>query len=401
MGEPASIPYWRLSGFYFFYFAALGSFLPYWTLYLQSIGYGADQIGQLMALLAATKLISPNLFGWLADHGDRSVLLIRLTSCLTAASFFLVDHFSGFTWMLSITAVVGLFWNAPLPLFEAVTLGYLSSDPNRYSRIRVWGSIGFVVAVLSVGAALKSMLLIGCLPQLILWLFVAMGLTTLTIRGRSIAASHGAAARLGQIFRAPGILAFFTVAMLVQFAHGPYYVFFSIYLQDNGYDSGQTGLLWALGVLAEICLFLYFNRLQRRFSARHILLASILLGALRWWLIAWFVNETAVIVIAQMLHAASFGATHVVSVQLVQRYFGRGQQGKGQSLYSSLSFGLGGMLGSYYSGELWIPLGAAWVYTMAAVASLLAALMAWIWVEREPVTGAGCQKRPTVSPRRA
>jgi PPP family 3-phenylpropionic acid transporter len=382
MGGAAPVPYWRLSGFYFFYFAALGSFLPYWSLYLQASGYGADQIGLIMAVLAGTKLVSPNLWGWLADHSDRSMRLIQLSSCLTALSFFLVDLYSGLGWMLLITSVVGLFWNAPLPLFEAVTLGYLHSDAHRYSRIRVWGSIGFVAAVLAAGAALKSVLLIQCLPQLVFLLFVAMALVTLSLKEISISAGQGSASKLWRILRTPGVAAFFWVAMLVQLAHGPYYVFFSIFLQESGYDSGQTGQLWALGVLAEIILFLYFSRLQRRYSARRILLLSVMLGALRWWLIAWYVDSPALIVLAQLLHAASFGATHVVSVQLVQRYFGRGQLGKGQSLYSSLSFGLGGMLGSYYSGELWNVLGPSWVFTIAAGASTLAGVIVWWRVER-------------------
>ncbi|MBS1211728.1 MAG: transporter [Proteobacteria bacterium] len=401
MPASSAIPYWRLAGFYFFYFAALGAFLPYWALYLQAKGYGAEAIGQLMALLAATKLVSPNLCGWLADRSDRSVLLIRISSCLTAVSFALLERFPGFAWMASITAAFGLFWNAPLPLFEAVTLGYLHRDAHRYSRIRVWGSIGFITAVLSLGAALKSVLLIDCLPQVIFLLLVGMGLTTLTVPERTIGGAHGEPASLWAILKQPGVLAFFAVVMLVQLAHGPYYVFFSIYLQDNGYDSGQTGLLWSLGVLAEILLFLFFSGLLRRYSARRILLASILLGMVRWLLIAWFVRDATVIACAQMLHAASFGATHVVAVQLVQRYFGRGQHGTGQSLYSSLSYGLGGVLGSYYSGMLWVPLGATWVYSLAAGASLLAALIVWIGVERTSDRGGGPGCRESVSRRPA
>jgi PPP family 3-phenylpropionic acid transporter len=401
MSATAAIPYWRLAGFYFFYFAALGAFLPYWPLYLQAKGYGTDQIGQFMALLAATKLVSPNLCGWLADRWDRSVLLIRICSCLTAASFAVVDRYGGFAWMLLVTSLFGLFWNAPLPLFEAVTLGYLHRDAHRYSRVRVWGSIGFIAAVLLVGAALKSALLIGCLPQLIFVLFAGMGLTTLTLPELSMGSGHGSSASLWQVLRYPGVLAFFAAVILVQIAHGPYYVFFSIYLQDSGYDSGQTGLLWSVGVLAEIVLFLVFNRVLHAFSARSILLVSLLLAGLRWWLIAWFVDEGYVIALAQLLHAASFGATHVVAVQLVQRYFGRGQRGKGQALYSSLSYGLGGMLGSYYSGELWVPLGAAWVYSLAAGASLVAVVIVWMGVERQPARGSHEGSRRSVSSPRA
>jgi PPP family 3-phenylpropionic acid transporter len=167
-------------------------------------------------------------------------------------------------------------------------------------------------------------------------------------------------------------------------AHGPYYVFYSIFLKDYHYSGTLTGLLWSLGVFAEIVLFLLMQRLLRRFSLRGILLVSIALSIVRWLLIAGYADHFVVLLAAQLLHAASFGATHVVAIHLVDFYFGHRHQGKGQALYSSLSFGLGGMLGSLYSGYFWELLGPQFVYTLAAGCCVLAFTITYVWIGRRP-----------------
>jgi PPP family 3-phenylpropionic acid transporter len=377
------LPYWRLSGFYFFYFAALGVFLPYWALYLQALGFSHAEIGQLMAILPATKVVSPNLWGWLADHTGRDVWLIRVSACLTAASFVLVFADNTFAWLALAMASVGVFWNAPMPIFEALTLGYFRQDLHRYTRVRLWGSVGFVSAVFAVGWALDVFLLIECLPWVLMGLFVGMGAVALVLPGRPPRERDGAAgSSLAAIFRRPGVLAFFVACVLVQIAHGPYYTFFSVYLKESGYDAGQTGLLWSLAIVAEIVLFWLMNGVFRRFSLRRVLLVAIALSVARWLLIAWLVRDVAALACAQVLHAASFGAAHVAAVQFIHRHFTWPHQGKGQALYSSLSFGLGGMLGSYASGEVWVGLGAEFVFGAAAGLSVVAWLVVWRWVER-------------------
>ena len=231
MPKHSKLPYWRLSSFYIFYFAALGCFMPYWALYLQSLGYSHAQIGQLMAIMPATKIISPNLWGWLADHTDRSVLLIRISSCLTAACFLLIFWGNGFAWLALTLALVGFFWNAPMPLFEAMTMSWLRENAHNYSRIRIWGSLGFVVSVFGTGWALDKLLIIGHLPMLLLGLFVGMGLVALLLPSRSVRVLGVAKGSLSAIIKRKGVVAFFLACFLIQAAHGPYYTFFSVYLK--------------------------------------------------------------------------------------------------------------------------------------------------------------------------
>ena len=377
-----TLPYWRLSGFYFFYFATLGGFLPYWSLYLENRGFSALEIGELSALMVVTKIIAPNLWGWIADHTGRSLRIIRMASFFAALLFAGFLFLTGYQWFAIITVSFSFFWNASLPQFEAVTLFHLKKEPHRYSQIRLWGSVGFIVTVLGIGWLLEYFS-ISYLPAMITALLTLIWLVALLTP--EAAANFSAQDGIGiwRILLNPEVLAFIFVYMLLQLAHGPYYVFYSIYLNQHGYSATLIGLLWALGVFAEIVLFITMKKLLNKVSLRVILLVSIFLSIVRWLMIAHFVDSMVLMFIAQLLHAATFGSSHVVAIHLVHQYFGTRHQGKGQALYSSMSFGLGGMIGSLYSGYFWDSLGATFVYSMAAAACCIAFLIAFIWIGRE------------------
>ena len=377
-----SVPYWRLSSFYFFYFATLGGFLPYWSLYLEHIKFSALEIGELSALMVATKIIAPNLWGWIADHTGKSLRIIRIASFFAAiifAGFFFKDSY---LWVAMITVGFSFFWNAALPQFEAATLFHLKKEPHRYSQIRLWGSIGFIVTVLIIGRAI-DLLSIDYLPEFIICLLGMIWLVSLVTPEAKASVHDSDAVKIFQIIRQPEIIAFFVVYMLLQAAHGPYYVFYSIYLNQFHYTPTIIGFLWALGVCAEVILFVFMKRILKKVSLRSILLTSVFLSVCRWLIIAFFVESLPLMIFAQILHAATFGSSHVVAIHLVHKYFGDQHQGKGQALYSSLSFGLGGMVGSLYSGYFWDSFGALFVYSTAAVSSFIAFIIAYIWVGRE------------------
>ncbi len=178
--------------------------------------------------------------------------------------------------------------------------------------------------------------------------------------------------RLRDVLRRPVVLSLLSVCFLVQASHGPYYAFFSIYLEEYGYSTALIGQLWALGVLAEIGVFLVMPVLLPRFGARRLLLTAVSLTTVRWLLIAGFAGRLPVVVFAQTLHAASFGLYHAVAIYMVHRLFTGAHQGRGQALYSSISFGAGGALGSLVSGYLWTGMGAQSMYLLAAGVSLAA-----------------------------
>lgn len=377
-----SVPYWRLSGFYFFYFATVGGFIPYWSLYLKDSGFNPVEIGELSALLGATRIVAPLLWGWIADRTGKNLRVIRWAAFFTALFFSGFLFIQGYVWFAWISIAFSFFWNAALPQFEAVTLAHLKNEAHRYSQIRLWGSIGFIVAVLGIGKALDHQSS-AILPAVISALMLLIWLVSLITPATQAVKHQTAAVGILHILKKPEVLAFLAVNMLLQLAHAPYYVFYSIYLKHFQYSTSLTGLLWALAVVAEIVLFIYMRRLLLRFSLRNILLLSILLGIVRWLLIAWCVDYLWLLVFAQLLHAATFAGVHVAAIHLVHHYFGDRHQGKGQALYSSLSYGLGGMLGSYYSGYYWESLGASFIYSIASVCCGMAFIIAYFWIGRE------------------
>ena len=370
------MPYWRLSGFYLFYFAALGALLPYWGLYLKSIGFDATAIGSLFAIIMGTKIVAPNVWGWIADHTGHRMLIIRLASLFSVFAFAGVFLFHGFWWLALIMSVFSFFWNASLPQFEAATMSHLGEGSHRYSSIRLWGSIGFILSVASLGPVLEHYGT-GLLPAVLLVLLTGIWVASLMVPER--AAGHLALDHepLRNILRRPVVAALLVVCFLMQASHGPYYTFYSIYLDEHHYSRTAIGQLWALGVIAEIGVFILMYRLMPRFGIRRLLLASLALTTLRWLLIAWFVEEVSIMILAQILHAASFGIYHAVVISLIHRFFTGRHQGRGQALYSSLSFGAGGAVGSLYSGYTWVSAGPALTYSLAALLSAIAFLVAW------------------------
>ena len=375
-----SVPYWRLSGFYFFYFATLGAFLPYWSLYLQHKGFNALEIGELSALMMGTKIIAPNLWGAIADYTGKSLKIIRIASFFAALLFsgFLVKN--GYIWFAVITVGFSFFWNAALPQFEAATLFHLKEESHRYSNIRIWGSVGFIVAVIGIGELL-DVYNFGILPLVVCGFLTSIWLMSL-MTPEINTPQHEESEAIWQILKKPEVIAFLMIYMLLQGAHGAYYVFYSIYLADLNYSSSVIGGLWALGVIAEVFLFLFMKKLLAVCSLRRILLWSIVFSMLRWLIIALEAPSLYWLIGAQLLHAATFGAAHVVAIHLLQRYFGHKHQGKGQALYSSTSFGLGGMLGSFLSGLYWDELGATIIYCAAAGCCLLAFIICYFGIRR-------------------
>ena len=372
-------PYWRLSGFYFFYFASLGALIPYWGLYLQHRGFSAVQIGELMAAIMVTKIVSPNVWGWIADHTGRRMAIVRLGSLLGLLAFAGVFAAQGYWPLLLVMLAFSFFWNATLPQFEVTTLDHLQGRLHRYSSIRLWGSVGFIVAVAVLGPVLAGDR-VAWLPGVLLLLFAGIWLTSLAVPERAAAHRHLEQVSLKSVLLRPEVIALLAVCFLLQASHGPYYTFYSIYLEMHGYSRALVGQLWALGVVAEVGVFLLMHRLTPRYGLRRLFLAALLLTALRWWLIGAFATFLPVLLLAQLLHAASFGVYHAVAIQLFHQHFPGRLSGRGQALYSSVSFGAGGAAGSLYSGAVWEGMTPEASFFAAAGLGLLAWLIAWRWI---------------------
>jgi PPP family 3-phenylpropionic acid transporter len=372
-------PYWRLSGFYLFYFASLGALVPYWSLYLKSLEFSSLQIGQLMAILMATKIISPNIWGWIADHTGKRMAVVRWGSLLAVVSFCGVFVAREYWPLAAVMLLFSFFWNAALPQFEATTLSHLGKESHRYSMIRLWGSIGFILTVAGLGPLL-DWFGPSLLPPVLLGLFLAIWGSALLVPERDSRVVSQQHESMWSILRRPEVLALLAVCFLVQASHGPYYTFYTIYMEGFGYSRSVIGQFWALGVIAEVVIFLVMSQLVQRFGLRSLMLWATLLTAIRWVLIGALPESLPVMLFAQLLHAASFGVFHATAIALFHKFFIGRHQGRGQALYSSLSFGAGGAFGALYSGMVW-DLSAGLTYGLAAVQAGLAAFITWRWIK--------------------
>ncbi len=376
MDKP-SLPYWRLSSFYLVYFALLGALLPFWGLYLEFLGMTVGDIGILMAILMITRVGAPNLWGWIADYTQQRIWVIRFGSLLALIVFstaFWADTF----WQLAcLIFAFSFFWNAVLPQFEVVTLEALGDNRSRYSQIRLWGSIGFIVAVVGLGMLFDYVSIKWLVP--ILWVMILLiWISTMLVSAPRVVVPPRQKGAFWSVLQRREVFAFLLVSFLVQLSHGPYYTFYSIYITEVGYSKTEIGLLWALGVIAEVFLFIYMHKLLDRFGAKTITIIAAVGCLLRWILIGTFPDELAVLLFAQLLHAITFGCSHAAAIALVHEFFPKNVHGQGQAIYSSCGFGLGGAVGAYLSGVSWTLFGSNNTFLIAAVVAISAIVVA-VW----------------------
>lgn len=362
-------PYWRLSSFYFFYFAFIGAYNSYFGLYLTTLEFSALAIGITVSMMQVMRLFAPYLWGALADRLGARAPLIRMSVGVGLLCFLPLFGVHQFMPMLLVIGVMALFWSAALPLTESLTLAHLSAQPERYGRVRLWGSLGFIVAVAGIGYLLDR-----TPAAAVLWCCAALlTLTTITALALPEAQTHSHLpidAPLAPLLKRPAVICLLAACFCMSVAHGPLYVFYSIYLVDHNYSKTAVGALWSLGVVAEIVVFIYMPQLLRRWSARKLFMASFAAAGLRFLLIAWGVDSLPLILCAQVLHGATFGICHATAIATLNRWFSARQQGRVQGIYGSVSFGAGGVLGALVSSYLWQLVGAHWVYTLAALAGL-------------------------------
>ena len=367
--------YWRLSSFYFAYFAMIGAIVPYWTLYLTSVNFNPIEIGFLASILMGTKVVSPYLFGWLSDKFQAPVSVIRITSALSLIAFsfiFITDSFIGTALVI---ASFSFFWNGQIGQFESITLSNISNDTSRYGGIRAWGSIGFIVSVLVLGFLTKKNG-INDLPIFMTAILLLIVLSSLIVKKTTQKITHSQKKSFLHDFLKPNVFFFFITCFFLQVSHGPYYTFFSIYLTDLGYSEYQISFLWALAVFAELILFLFMFKIQKFLDLSAIIKISLIFSMLRWLLIFLFPNNFSIIIVAQLLHAFSFGSFHAAAVQWVGKSFSRNNQGQGQAFYSAIGFGAGGAIGALMSGYIW-NFDPKMVWFFAFSASLLAFLLSF------------------------
>jgi MFS transporter, PPP family, 3-phenylpropionic acid transporter len=375
LSPPAAI-----SLFYAASFAVLGVQLPYLNLYLDAIGLGSLEIGVLSALIPLCGVVVPTVGGLLADRLGRRRSIVLVSTALALVAFIPILLVRGFG---GVALVIGLYAlaRAPgLPLVEASAIEIAGSGGPAYGRMRAWGSFAFIVAALCAAPVVgqfgeRSMLylmiglLAGCVATAVLLPADPGGDRVLRPSGSARA-----------ILRRPGVLLFLAGAVLSQAAHGPYYVFFSLHLKDAGLRTTTVGLLWAVAIGCEILMMLQMPAILARFGTGRTMTLCLGLSTLRWAVCAATVNPLAV-ALAQTFHAGTFAAFHVAAITHTYVVFGKERSATGQAIFSSMTYGLGNIVGMVGSGLFQEILGTPTLFAgasaMAFVATCLMAPLAW------------------------
>ncbi|MCG9491171.1 MFS transporter [Acinetobacter pittii] len=362
----------RLGGFYFFYYSIVGTFMPYWNLYLQDQGFNYQEIGVLSSIAIVTRFFAPLIWGWIADKSGKRMLLVRLAtwmeSCIWLAIFIVPNTFQSIALLM---LIFSFFQNAILAQFEGVTLFWLGDQKAKlYGKIRKWGSVGFIVGVFTIGAILE-IVPISMLPILLLIIASLAFIWSFTIREPDSApTSQKHLEPLLPVLKRPTVAAFFTIEFILLFSHAPFYSFYSNFLKSLSFSTTQIGFLWAMGVFAEIFMFSIAAKVFQYFSWRILVIACLILTSIRWMLVAIFSHDFIGQLFAQCLHAFSFGLFHLIAMRVIFQNFSAGQQGRGQALYSTM-WGLGVAFGSVLAGHFWNILSGEIIFMCASLIVLL------------------------------
>ena len=363
----------RLAAFYFAYFAFAAAMVAYFPLYLARRGLDAGEIAFVLALPPLARVFAPAAWGWLADRSGAQRGIVVFSCAVMGVTFLLLPVAAGTAAIAGLIGLMSVLSAGALPLVEAIALASLAGNAGRYGPIRLWGSVSFILVALAGGAwldfkpvdslpAALATFAFGCL-------LASMGLPVTSVRARAVEAEP--------VPNTPAVRALLAAGFCMAAAHGVLYAFLTLHLQRQGYSGTAIGVLWSLGVLAEIAVFLFLPALFRRYSLATILLFSLGCAVARFLAIAWLAGEPWLLVIAQLLHAATFGSFHAASVTAVQRVFPPSAQGLGQTLFSSLSYGAGGAAGALAAGWAWQLAGPPAAFSLGALAALAGAYFAY------------------------
>ncbi|WP_213034035.1 MFS transporter [Acinetobacter pittii] len=373
----------RLGGFYFFYYSIVGTFMPYWNLYLQDQGFNYQEIGVLSSIAIVTRFFAPLVWGWIADKSGKRMLLVRIAtwmeSCIWLAIFIVPNTFQSVALLM---LIFSFFQNAILAQFEGVTLFWLDDQKAKlYGKIRKWGSVGFIVGVFTIGAILE-IVHISMLPILLLIIASLAFIWSFTIREPDSApTSQKHLEPLLPVLKRPTVAAFFAIEFILLFSHAPFYSFYSNFLKSLNFSTTEIGFLWAMGVFAEIFMFSIAAKVFQHFSWRILVIVCLILTSIRWMMVAIFSHYFVVQIFAQCLHAFSFGLFHLIAMRVIFQNFSAGQQGRGQALYSTM-WGLGVAFGSVLAGHFWKILSGEVIF-MCASAVVLLGLGFVMWLPKQ------------------
>jgi PPP family 3-phenylpropionic acid transporter len=339
------------------YYGHIGFFNPYLPLWLKDLGLSILTISILTSIQAWTRLFAPYAWGWLSDTGER-IKILRYSSvvALMCSMGFLWQSAieSSLVWLVLVLLLMFTHTSSMIPMTEAAMVHLVSPtgalDAKRYGRIRVWGSIGFLVMVFASGAWFERF----SIKDFPCWTIASLAVVMLAIwwLPNLKEATHTPNDKRGEkppilpiapILRLPEVRWFFVSQFFHVLAHMSIYIFLSLYLDELGYSKTFIGLMWALSIVMEIAWFYTQGRWIPKLSLRKWLFITAAVMVLRMSLMAGAAQYVVVLLLAQCLHALTFTAHHTASIALISHHFPGNLRGRGQALFTSIGYGLTGV----------------------------------------------------------
>jgi PPP family 3-phenylpropionic acid transporter len=267
-------------------------------------------------------------------------------------------------------------------------MDWLSGEAARYGRIRAWGSAGYIVAVVGAGAALDAVAIEWLLPMVAVLMAITC-VSAFALPERVARPHEHDHLPIADLFRRRDVLAILAACFLMAASQGAMFAFYPIHLVEHGYSKTGVGILSSLAVIAEIVVFLQLPAIFRRFSHYQLWTFSFAVTVVRFQLVAWLPDLVAVQAFAQLLHMFTFGTYHATALALIHQRFRGRMQTRGQALYTSISFGLGGAIGGLLSGAAWERWGAAGTFSLSSLIALAGLALVVFALGRRGLDAAG------------
>jgi PPP family 3-phenylpropionic acid transporter len=304
------------------------------------------------------------------------VMVLRFTALGAMLAFVCIFFAQSYLQFFIVMMLVNLFTSAQSPLCDALMLAEMRGDLSNYGKLRLWGSLGFIAAVMGAGYFLDWFGVEALLGFTFAILVLVFGASLRIGETASAPRAHDTPP-LWSVLRKPEVGAFFLSAALMCGAHMALYAFYSLYLERAGYSKPMIGAMWALGVVAEVAFFYFQARVFARFGARRVMLFAFGCAVLRFAVTGAAPGLPWLMLLAQLLHAATFAAHHSACVIAMQRWFAGPLQASGQALYMSVAYGLGCTLGGLVLTLCWDKLGAQQMFQVAGAMALAGAVAGW------------------------
>lgn len=379
-----------LSSYFFTYFAFIGAVNPYFALWLQDYGYSAGQIGVLLAVPPALRLVGPTAWGRLADATGKRVKWLRWMAHMSLLGLLIVGLAPyGGAWRM-VLVLLGLvllhaMLSGQVPLTESLLLQKLGRDTHLYGRVRLYGSLGFIVAVMALGPLLDWLGTGMLLPLGAVLLVLHVAVSWQLSDAPPLHNTQRVATSLLSLLRLPHVPMFLAASFLMVFGHMALYIYFSLYLEAVGYSKTIIGFLWVMSTVGEVGYFWYQARATIKpltGYTRTYWLAALRFGAMAGVLIP-LGSPLWLLVALQLLHTFTFAMHHAASMVLVKQLFPSGAGSTANALFNTVTYGLAGVCGALVCAAVWSQFGdrvtqaAQAVFAMSAMACLLGGLLAW------------------------